>query len=247
MTSTVNLVAVRHAVAPADKQHRFGHGKAQALGALIQSFIIALSGLFLLKESVVRFFNPKPLHEIGWGIAVMILAIIVTAFLLSFQRFVIKKTNSLSIKADMAHYTGDILMNVGVVVSMLITTFFDCLWIDAAFGIGVSFYLFYAAYGVIKEAVSMLMDTELPACVECFIRKTVFSFPEIKSMSDLKTRSSGEYMFIQFSIQLPPETTLKSAHDLTELIEILLKKEYAQAQIIIHTEPFLEKDNDSTI
>ncbi|MGN1063697.1 MAG: cation diffusion facilitator family transporter, partial [Alphaproteobacteria bacterium] len=140
MTSTVNMIAIRHAVEPADKEHSFGHGKAQALGGVSQAFIIAVASLFLLKESCMRLFDPQPITQIGLGLAITVFAIVATGLLIRFQRYVIAKTNSLSIKADMAHYTGDILMNVGVMVSMVAAYYLKWFFVDALFGIGVAIY-----------------------------------------------------------------------------------------------------------
>lgn len=241
MTSAVNYEAVRHSVAPADKEHRFGHGKAQAIGSLIQGVIIFAAAAFLLKESCYRFFHIEPIKEIGLGTVVTVFAIVVTIVLVQFQSYVIKKTNSLSLKTDRAHYTGDIMMNVGVVASMVASYYFDLYVIDALFGVGVAVYLFITVFGVAKEAVAMLMDTELPEDVREKIKKIAFSYEDVYEVVDLKTRLSGSCMFIQFCVRMNPELTLKKAHDITDFIEDEIKKEYSDSQIIIHLEPSFKK------
>lgn len=242
MTSAVNYAAVRHSTQPADKEHRFGHGKAEAIGSLIQGVIIFSAALFLLKESIGRFFNAEPIKEISFGAGITVFAIVVTVILVRFQSYVIKKTNSLSIKADQAHYTGDILMNVGVIVSMMAAYYFELYIIDALFGVGVSLYLFFAVFGVAKEAVAMLMDTELDDSIRQEIEDEALSYTEVKRITDLKTRSSGDVMFIQFCAQMNPDLTLKKAHDIADLIEAGIVKKYPQAQMIIHLEPALQKE-----
>ena len=146
MTSTVNLIAIRHATEPADKHHSFGHGKAQALGGVSQAFIIGVAALFLLKESIHRLFEPQEITDIGLGIVITIIALILTIILTRFQKYVVKVTGSLSIKADMAHYTGDILMNIGVIVSMVLSFYLGWVYVDALFGIGVAVYLLIVVY-----------------------------------------------------------------------------------------------------
>ena len=241
MTSAVNYEAVRHSVAPADKEHRFGHGKAQAIGSLIQGAIIFAAAAFLLKEAGNRFFHIEPINEIGLGTCVTVFAIIVTIVLVQFQTYVIKKTNSLSLKTDRAHYTGDILMNVGVVASMVASYYFDLYVIDALFGIGVSIYLFVTVFGVAKEAIAMLMDTEMPEDVREKIKEMAFSYEDVLEVDDLKTRLSGSCIFIQFCVRMNAQLTLKKAHDITEFIEDDIKKEYPDSQIIIHFEPSFKK------
>ena len=237
MTSAVNYQAVRKSVEPADKEHRFGHGKAQAIGSLIQGVIIFAAAVFLLKESVVRFFNIQPIKDVALGTYVTLFAIVVTMVLVRFQTYVIKKTNSLSLKTDRAHYTGDILMNVGVIASMLSAYYFEIYIIDALFGVGVAIYLFVTVIGVANEAISMLMDSELAQEIRENIKQKALSYEEVYEVVDLKTRLSGSCMFIQFTARMNPSLTLKRAHDVADFIEDSIKREYADSQIIIHLEP----------
>lgn len=242
MTSIVNFFAVKHASEPADKEHRFGHGKAQALGAMTQGFIIAAASIFLLKESIHRLMEPQPISEIGLGIGITLFALVATFVLITFQKFVIKKTNSLSIRADMAHYTGDIMMNVGVIVSMLMAYYLKWTFVDALFGIMVAGYLFIVVYQIIKEAITILMDAELSDSFRKKIKTMTLSFPEVKEIYQLKTRQSGNCIFVQFCVSLDKKITLEQAHDITDKIESALTKTDSNIQVIIHPEPCLKKD-----
>ena len=204
---------------------------------MLQAFIITLFSLFLAQESVKKLLEPTPLSKTGLGIAITIIAIIATFLLVSFQTYVIKKTNSLSIKADRAHYTGDILMNVGVIVSILLTNQLHWFWLDALFGIGVSLYLFYVVYQVIKEAMTQLMDTEVS---EEFRRKIIqisLSFPEVKRIYHLRTRQSGETLFVQFCVAMNGKLSLKKAHEISNQIEQKINQKYPHTQTLIHIEP----------
>ena len=237
LTSLVNLFAVHHATQPADRKHRFGHGNAQALGGMAQGFIITLFSLFLMQESVKKLLHPVPLTKIDLGIIITVIAIIATILLVSFQNYVIKKTNSLSIRADRAHYTGDILMNIGVIVSILITSSCGWLWIDAIFGIGVSIYLFWSVYQIIKEAIVQLMDTEISDEFRQAITRISLSFPEIKRIYHLRTRQSGETLFVQFCVAMDGKLSLQKAHAITHKIENKIKKNFKNTEIMIHPEP----------
>lgn len=244
MTSFINFIAVKHATEPADKEHRFGHGKAQALGGAAQGIIIAIASFLLICESVSRLFNPKVITDIGLGIAITGIAIIATFFLVRFQKYVIKKTNSLSIKADMLHYEGDILMNVGVIVSMVLSYYLKWTFIDSLFGIAVGLYLLHVVYTILKESVGMLMDTEMPGFVRDEIKKIALSHKDVHEIYDLKTRQSGEDIFIQFCIRLDQELTLKRAHDITDELERQIRKVIPDSAVIIHPEPLLKKENN---
>lgn len=242
MTSVVNFFAVKHASEPADKEHRFGHGKAQALGAMTQGFIIAAASVFLLKESIHRLMEPQPIAEIGLGIGITVFALIATFILITFQKFVIKKTNSLSIRADMAHYTGDIMMNVGVIVSMLMAYYLKWTFVDSLFGIMVAGYLLTVVYQILKEAVTVLMDTELSTSFRKKIKTMTLTFPEVKDIYQLKTRQSGDCIFVQFCVSLDKKLTLEQAHHITDKIETALKQKLPTVQVIIHPEPHLPKE-----
>ena len=237
MTSAVNLVAVRQATAPADKKHRFGHGKAQAIGGLIQGIIILTAAVFLMYESVNRLFMPKELTQMGTGIIVTLIAIILTVLLITFQAHVIRETGSLSIKADRAHYTGDILMNVGVIASMLITRYLGWGYADSLFGVGVALYLFVVVYQVAGESLEMLMDAEMPEEFRQQIQNIAASFPDVLYIHALKTRRSGSNAFVQFCVHMDDSLTLRQAHNITDMIEDRIKERFPDTEIIIHAEP----------
>ena len=237
LTSIVNMIAVKHATEPADRKHRFGHGKAQALGGLVQSFIIALAAIVLLIESCRRFLNPMPISHITMGVVITLFAILMTLILVRFQTVVVQKTQSLSIKADRAHYAGDVFMNIGVLVSIFVSYYTGWLYVDSLFGISVAIYLGVTVYQVLKESFSMLMDTEMPEEFRKQIKEITLSFPEVIVIHDLKTRQSGSVAFVQFCIHLEEALTLRQAHDITDKIEHQIKRRFPDTSVIIHAEP----------
>mgnify|MGYP004641884327 CR=1 FL=1 len=235
--SVVSLIAIHQALVPADKEHRFGHGKAEALGGLIQGVIICLSGLFLLYETAQQILHPEPLQRLDVGFAVMVLSIIVTIALVSFQKFVIRETNSLAVDADSAHYTGDVMMNIGVIISMCCSYLLGWRFMDPLFAGIVAVYLFYCAYGVITKAQSILMDKELPLETRKQIKDIVLKHDEVNNIHDLRTRNAGMNSFVQFSIALNGEQTLQSTHDLCDKLEKELKQNLPDSEVFIHPEP----------
>lgn len=246
LTSCISLIAIRHSIEPPDKEHRYGHGKAQAVGALIQSFIIFAAGLILLKESVFRLFHPQPVTEIFCGIMIMSITLIGTVLLVFLQRYTIQKTNALSVRADMAHYTGDIFMNIGIICTLLLGDSPYFRWIDGVFGIGVAGYLFLSVYQIARDSCGMLMDQEMPRAFRKDIRRLVLSFPEVRKMADLRTRLSGSCVFIQLCVHLDSDYSLKKAAEITEMIEKEIQKRYPDSQIWIHVAPFYARSDDNT-
>ena len=242
--SIVSLIAIRQAIQPADNDHRFGHGKAEALGSFIQAVFIILSGLFLFSEAFDHYFNPKPFQHFDVGLIAILFSIFATFGLILLQRWVIKRTNSLSIRADNAHYTGDIAMNIGVIVSMALSYYFQSHWIDATFAVVVAFYLIFTAYRITKKVLEILMDKELSDEVRHLIKNIALQHKDVLKIRDLRTRDGGmHHSFIQFCVELNPEISLKQAHAICDELEKELKLKLPKTQIFIHAEPCLGKED----
>ena len=235
--STINLLAVRHALRPADREHRFGHGKAEPLAALGQTAFIAGSAIFLVIEAGRRLFAPRPVLYVEVGIGVMILAIVVTFALTRFQAHVVRKTGSVAIKADSLHYVGDILVNAAVIVALLLASQFGWFIADPLFGIAIAGYILIVAWRIARGAFDMLMDRELPEPERARIGRIVLEHPSVIDMHDLRTRASGRKTFIQVHIELDGDLSLYRAHDVADEVEASLHAAYPGAGVIIHQDP----------
>ncbi|MDX8391447.1 MAG: cation diffusion facilitator family transporter [Mariprofundaceae bacterium] len=234
--SLFNLLAVRHALSPADKEHRFGHGKAEALAGLAQATFIAGSAGFLLLEAINRFFNPQPVGVIHVGIGVMIFSILATLLLLTFQGHVIKKTGSTAIKADALHYRTDLLVNGSVIVALLLAAY-GWSGFDSLFAIGIAAFILYSAWGISQESIADLMDRELPDEERARIHAIVLSGKHVRGMHDLRTRRAGTTTFIQLHLELDDTLNLKRAHAISDAVEMKIRKDYPDSEIIIHEDP----------
>ncbi len=237
LASVVNLIAIRQSLIPADKNHRFGHGKAEAMGGLSQGFIIGGSAIFLLYETWGHIQNPQPLERLDMGLGVMIFSIMMTFVLISFQRYVIRKTNSVSIDADSAHYTGDILMNVGVITSMIFSYTLGLMWVDCVFAVGVAVYLLMTAGKVAFTASQILMDRELPEETRDKIKQLALNHPEIEHIHDLRTRDAGLHKFIQFNAHMKTGLSLEETHNICSVLEKEIGKAVPNSETFIHQEP----------
>lgn len=236
LASILNLFAVRHALAPADKEHRFGHGKAEALSGLGQATFITGSALFLVLEAISHLMNPEPVTAMSTGIWVMLVSIIATLGLMMFQKHVIKKTNSTAIKADHMHYKTDLFVNIGVVVALLLT-FYGWPGFDPLFAIAIAAFILYSAWEIAKESLDLLMDRELPSEDRMQIKSIVRNHPDARGMHDLRTRRSGTTTFIQLHLELDDHLTLLQAHAISDDVEACLLVAFPDAEIIIHEDP----------
>lgn len=234
--SIINLIAVRHALTPADKEHRFGHGKAEALAGLSQSLFIAGSSLFLLLEAAQAFLNPAEIKHAFSGIAVMAISIIATLGLVSFQHYVIKKTQSVAIRADALHYKSDILMNCAVILALWLSTMGLNIF-DPIIGCLIACYILYSVWSIVSISLDQLMDRELSDEVRAKIKQLVLAHPQSLGIHDLRTRHSGTMTFIQFHLEIEDDLTLVHAHNVSDEIELELLKIYPDSEIIIHIDP----------
>ena len=235
--SLLNMWAVRTSLIPADGDHRFGHGKVEPLAALGQAAFISGSALLLIFQSMRALFHPHEIDNVDIGLGVMSFSVVVTFVLIAFQRYVIKKTDSVAISADYAHYAGDILMNVSVMASLFISSYFDVKYADPVFALLIAVYLTASAVRVVKKCLGQLIDAELPAEEKQKIVDIVLKAPEVSGMHDLRTRSSGTRWFIQLNLELNPDFTLAKAHAIADHVERVLIQAFPNAEIIIHEDP----------
>ena len=237
MASSLNFMAVRFSLTPADAQHRFGHGKAEPLSALGQATFVAGSAVLILVEAISRFSAPMVVPNPGLGIAVSAVSIAVTLVLVSFQRYVVKRTGSLAIGADQLHYTGDLLLNGGVIVALLLSSLGGFAWADPVFGVGISIFILVNAVTIANHAVSALMDQELPEAERAEILKVARHHPKVRHVHELRTRSSGTQKFIQMHVVLDHTLSLLEAHRITDDVEKAVEAAFPGADIIIHQDP----------
>ena len=236
VASIINLVAVRHALTPADKEHRFGHGKAEALAGLSQSLFIAGSAGYLLIEAWQRVIQPSAVESVELGIFVMAISIAATMLLLAFQRHVIKKTNSTAIRADALHYRTDLMVNGSVIVALLLA---NAGWpgFDGLFAGAIAIYILFSARDIIVTSYDHLMDRELPDEDRQKIKALVMQHPKARGLHDLRSRHSGTMTFIQLHLELDDDLSLMAAHKISDEVELSILNAFPGSEILIHIDP----------
>ena len=235
--SGLNLIAVHHALQPADHEHRFGHGKAEALAGLGQAAFISGSAAFLLIEAGQRILKPKTIDNSEIGIAVMVMAIVLIVILVAFQRYVVRMTGSFAISADSLHYQADVLVNASVIVSLLLVTRLGWTLADPLFAIAIAGYIVWGAWRIAHGAVDVLMDHELPDEDRQRIRAIAMDHPGVRDLHDLRTRSSGTQAFIQLDLELDGDLKLRDAHAVAVQVMIKLADAFPNAEVFVHQDP----------
>lgn len=236
LASLLNLIAITIALKPADHNHRFGHGKAEALAGLGQAVFITISALLVGWQGVKHLLQPIPLVNAYWSILVMLFSLVITIALVIFQRYVVKKTASTAITADSLHYKSDILLNISILLALLLS-YHGWQQSDAFFGVLIACYILWSAYSVGKEAIAILMDKELPEKVVKQMLALAEAVPDVMGIHDLKTRKSGSHWFVQLHVELPATMSLFKAHQLCLQIRGVIQQQWPQADVIIHADP----------
>ncbi|MBX8548945.1 cation diffusion facilitator family transporter [Pseudomonas cichorii] len=234
--SFLNLLAVHYALRPADEDHRYGHGKAEALSGMAQALFIAVSAGLIAFQAIQRIQHPEPLGAAGLGIAVMVLSLAMTLALLWLQHKVIKETGSAAIRADSLHYRSDLLLNFSILLALTLTLF-GWQQLDAYFGLGIAVYILWSAFQIARETVSVLMDEELPTDVSQHMLELACGVPGVLGAHDLRTRISGNRWFVQLHLELPGSLTLSVAHALCDQVENAIHQQYPKAEVLVHADP----------
>jgi len=237
VASLVTLMGVRWAAMPADHEHRFGHGKAEALSALFQVVLITIAALGLGWESIHRLGSTHETQAPEAGIGVSIIAIILSFTLVLYQKRVIARTGSLAIGTDNIHYKSDLFLNLSVIVAVVLDQYAGVGGADATFGIGIAIWLAWSAWSSASDAVDNLMDKEWSLEDRQHFLDIASRHPKLRGIHDMRTRSSGAHRFVQFHASVDPEMTVKQAHIVMDEIEDALMKEFPGVEILIHPDP----------
>ena len=247
IASLTTLLGVRIAAIPADTDHRFGHGKAEALVALAQVVLITVSAAGIAWRAVDRLVNGAETQAMDTGIAVSLLAIAFTFALLWYQKRVIDRTGSVAIKTDNVHYKSDLILNGAVIVALVLDQARHIAGADALFGIAIALWLAWGAWRASKEAVHQLMDREWPEEERQQFLAAATGYPELEGLHDLRTRKSGTLRFVQFHVWVPADWTVQQAHDRLDRVEEELQERFPGTEILIHVDPAGQTDRETLL
>jgi ferrous-iron efflux pump FieF len=247
IASLTTLMGVRIAAQPADLDHRFGHGKAEALVSLAQVTLISVSAIGIMWRAAERLLSRAETEAMGIGIVVSVFAIALTLVLLWYQRRVIERTGSVAIKTDNVHYKADLMLNGAVIIALVLDQALHVPGADAVFGIGIALWLVWGAYRASGEAVNQLMDREWPEDERQRFLDAAARFDELRGLHDLRTRKSGTLRFVQFHVWVPADWTVQEAHDRLDHVEEQLQQRFPDTEILIHVDPEGQTDRETLL
>jgi len=237
IASIATLIGVWVAAHPADENHRFGHGKAEALAAMFQVILIALSAAGIGFRAVSRLVEGQTVRAAEDGIVVSMIAIAATLGLLAWQRHVISKTGSIAIQTDHLHYKSDLLLNLAVIAALVLDQILGFTGADPLFGLLIAGWLLWGAWRAAGEAIDHLMDREWPEEMRTRFVELAAKHPELSNLHDMRTRTSGNRDFVQFHVDLPGSMSVNEAHDIIERVEADLLQHFPRMELLIHIDP----------
>lgn len=247
IASLIVLLAVRIAAQPADHEHRFGHGKAEALAALVQVILISFSAMFIAFRATQRLINGAQTEAAELGIGVSIVAMVLTIALISYQRHVVKRTGSLAIGTDRLHYSSDLMLNGSVILALALDQLAGLPGADAVFGLLIAGWLLWGAWSASSHALDQLMDREWPDELRERFLAAAKEYPELAGLHDFRTRTSGNHQFAQFHVWVPPNWTVQEAHDRLDAAEEALQQRFPNTEILIHVDPEGQTDRETLL
>ena len=237
VASLIVLFAVRVSARPPDREHRYGHGKAEALAALFQVAIISVSAAAIAWRAAQRLVEGDRTANAEYGIAVSLVAIAATLGLIAYQRHVIARTGSLAIRTDRLHYQSDLLLNLAVIAALVLDQYLGLAGADPLFGLAIAAWLLRSAWRAATHAIDQLMDKAWPEDRRRRLIEIVARRPDVRGVHDVRTRSSGPVDHAQFHIGVDPAMRVARAHDLIEAIEADLAAEFPGVDVIVHVDP----------
>ncbi|MCY4413728.1 MAG: cation diffusion facilitator family transporter [Alphaproteobacteria bacterium] len=240
--AVMNLIVMMMAHRPASAYYRYGYGKAESLGALVQVGIVVYGSGWLVWESLERFANPQPIKEHFLGIMLILLSTVITVSLVFIQNKTLKKTDSPLVSSDAVHARGHLMLNLGIMATLIFSYFDICPYVDPLFGVAVALYMVIASWKVMKSALGSLLDMEAPPHVRAQLEKIINSHKDVGGFHKLRTRYAGADLFIQVHVEMKGSMLLRESHDIAHEIEENILKEFPNAQVVLHQDPIEEEE-----
>jgi cation diffusion facilitator family transporter len=241
LAALIAFFAVRTSDLPPDKEHPYGHGKAESVSGALEALLIFGAAVFIIVEAVRALRDKEPPRALGWGIAVMAGSALVNIFVARYLYGVARRTDSLALRADAQHLSIDVWTSLGVVAGLTLVHLTGLAFLDSLVALVIALVIIHAAYHLTRDAVAPLMDSVLPADEVRVVEDLMRGDRRVLGFHKLRTRKSGSQRHIDVHIQVNDDLTLREAHALTEELEDRVRGALPNAEVVIHTEPYEEE------
>jgi len=238
LAATATFFGVRFAQHPADSEHRFGHGKGEALAAFTQAILLASTATVLAAQSVWRLIYPQQLSAITLGIWIAVGGLAISSLLAVMQTWVVRRTGSTAIAADRAHYLMDAGLNGAVLIALALTSVTGWERADPAAALVIAAYMIAGARRVAETASRQLLDHELPHEQRERIKAAAVASLGIRGVHDLRTRDAGDRVFVEFHLEVDGHVSVDEGHRMVDAAERAVAGLFAkETEVIGHLEP----------
>lgn len=238
LMSGINLMAIRHAEQPADELHPYGHGKFETLATVVQSVVIAISGIWIIYEAIQRIMVAKPISQTNVGIAVMTVSLVVSFLISRHLRRVAKETDSSALEADSLHFAMDVYTNLALLIGLILLSRFDLPWLDPVMSLLVAAYILFEAIRLLRNGMRDILDEQLPETIRTDIEQLIDDHKhDLFGYHNLRTRRAGSQKLIDFHLTVCKHLSVEEAHDITDYIEKKIGEHISGTDVTIHVEP----------
>lgn len=238
LAAMATFFGVRFAQQPADSEHRFGHGKGEALAAFTQAVLLAATAMVLAAQSIWRLIHPQPLTAFTLGVVVAVGGLAISSLLATMQTWVVRRTGSPAIAADRAHYISDAALNGAVLVALVLTRATGWAPTDSLFALGIAGYMIANAWRVARVASRQLLDHELPTAERERIKAAAVACAGVCGIHDLRTRDAGDRLFVEFHLEVAGQVTVQEGHNIVDAAERAIAGLFPKhTEVIGHLEP----------
>lgn len=236
----IALAALTIAAQPADREHAYGHDKAEYFSSGAEGALILVAAISIIAAAVGRFLHPAELANLGPGLVVSLLASGLNLLTAQAMLKVGRKYDSITLEADAQHLMTDVWTSLGVVAGLSVVLFAPPSWqiLDPVMAVVVGLHIIATGVNLLRRSWGGLMDEALPPGeVEQIENEIHRLLPAGASFHELRTRKSGPRRFVEFHLLVPGDSSVNEAHALCDRIEAVLEQALPNAAVTIHVEP----------
>jgi cation diffusion facilitator family transporter len=238
VAAVITLVALIVAARPPDREHAFGHSKAEYLSSGAEGTLILVAAVVIAVQAIQRLLAPQPLEQVGLGVVVSAVAAAANFAVAQVLLRAGKRHRSAALTADAHHLLTDVWTSLGVILAVALVGLTGWLWLDPVIGLLVALQIIYTGLKLIRGAMNGLMDAALPADEVASVVTILDSYePQGVTYHALRTRQAGAQRFVSFHLLVPGSWSVQQGHELIEEIERDIRGQLEPVNVTSHIEP----------
>ncbi len=245
LESLVNLAGALMALAmltvaarPPDEDHAYGHGKAEYFSAGAEGALIVIAALSIAVAAVDRLMHPRPLQQLGLGLAVSVFAGLLNLAVALVLLRASRRHRSATLQASAHHLLTDVWTTVGVLIGVAAVAITGWLTLDPLVALAVAANIVWTGGRILRDSVAGLMDAALPAGEQRLLHELLRRYAaEGVEYHALRTRRAGAQRFVSLHVLVPPTWSVQQGHDMLERIEADIRDALPPVTVLTHLEP----------